>query len=38
VRAVAPSELHAHDPGLYSFVNVNTPQEWERIEALRSWE
>ncbi len=34
VRYIAPEEAAALDPGLRSFRNVNTPEEWEEI--LRS--
>ncbi|RME37768.1 MAG: molybdenum cofactor guanylyltransferase [Thermoflexia bacterium] len=33
VRYVAPEEAEVLDPGLRSFRNVNTPQEWEALRA-----
>lgn len=35
-RPVSPLELVIFDPGLHSFVNVNTPAEWERVRRLIS--
>jgi len=32
VRTVLPAEVQAYDPTLRSFVNVNTPVEWARIQ------
>lgn len=34
VRYIAPEEAEVLDPGLRSFLNVNTPEEWE--DVLRS--
>lgn len=34
VRRVEEAELRQHDPNLHSFVNVNTPEEWEAALAL----
>jgi molybdenum cofactor guanylyltransferase len=31
VRYIAPEEAEALDPGLSSFLNVNTPEEWEGV-------
>ncbi|MCS7221758.1 MAG: molybdenum cofactor guanylyltransferase [Anaerolineae bacterium] len=36
VRSVSPLELTVFDPDLRSFVNVNTPTEWERVRRLIS--
>jgi molybdopterin-guanine dinucleotide biosynthesis protein A len=36
VRYVTPEEVISFDPGLRSFRNVNTPQEWETARA--QWE
>jgi molybdopterin-guanine dinucleotide biosynthesis protein A len=37
VRYVAETELRAHDPDLRSFVNANTPDEWQHaLELLRA--
>ena len=33
VRYVAPEEVTPFDPGLRSFRNVNTPEEWEAVQA-----
>ena len=33
VRYVAPEEVAPFDPGLRSFRNVNTPEEWEAVQA-----
>ena len=33
VRYVAPEEVAPFDPGLRSFRNVNTPKEWEAVQA-----
>lgn len=34
VRYVTRAEIARFDPGHLSFVNVNTPQDWERVQAL----
>lgn len=34
VRYVARAEVERFDPQRLSFVNVNTPQDWERVQAL----
>ncbi|MBC7225864.1 MAG: molybdenum cofactor guanylyltransferase [Thermoflexales bacterium] len=34
VRYMAPEETEALDPGLRSFRNVNTPEEWEEVLRL----
>jgi molybdopterin-guanine dinucleotide biosynthesis protein A len=34
VRTVAEDELRRYDPGLRSFWNVNTPEDWERAQTL----
>ncbi len=34
VRYVEEGELRRVDPGLQSFQNVNTPEEWEAVRAL----
>jgi len=33
VRYVTPEEVAPFDPGLRSFRNVNTPEEWEAVQA-----
>jgi molybdopterin-guanine dinucleotide biosynthesis protein A len=33
VRYVIPEEVAPFDPGLRSFRNVNTPEEWEAVQA-----
>ncbi len=33
VRYVTPDDVMPYDPGLHSFRNVNTPQEWEATRA-----
>jgi molybdopterin-guanine dinucleotide biosynthesis protein A len=34
VRYVHEEELRRHDAALYSFLNVNTPEEWAQIQPL----
>jgi molybdopterin-guanine dinucleotide biosynthesis protein A len=34
VRRVSQAEMERFDPEHHSFVNVNTPQDWERVQAL----
>lgn len=34
VRYVEEQELAAFDPSYLSFVNVNTPEDWERVQRL----
>ncbi|HIE39099.1 MAG TPA: molybdenum cofactor guanylyltransferase [Anaerolineales bacterium] len=36
VRYVSPQEVAPFDPDLRSFLNINTPEEWERVRA--EWE
>jgi molybdopterin-guanine dinucleotide biosynthesis protein A len=36
VRYVAESVVDRYDPQRLSFVNVNTPEDWKRVEALLS--
>jgi molybdopterin-guanine dinucleotide biosynthesis protein A len=33
VRYIDEAELRRHDPGLESFRNANTPEEWERLRG-----
>lgn len=34
VRYVDRSEIAKFDPNFYAFVNMNTPEEWQRVAAL----
>lgn len=34
VRFVERSEIEKIDPQLYSFINMNTPQEWEKVQEI----
>ncbi|PKO24032.1 MAG: molybdenum cofactor guanylyltransferase [Chloroflexi bacterium HGW-Chloroflexi-1] len=34
VRIVSPAEIRRYDPELTSFLNVNTPEEWQRSQRL----
>jgi len=34
VRYVDRAEVAKIDPNFYSFINMNTPEEWQRIQAL----
>jgi molybdopterin-guanine dinucleotide biosynthesis protein A len=34
VRDVTRAEIERFDPGLFSFFNVNTPQDWEQAQEL----
>ena len=34
VRYVSREEVARFDPNFYSFVNMNTPEEWQRIEEI----
>jgi molybdopterin-guanine dinucleotide biosynthesis protein A len=34
VRYVGRAEIAKFDPNFYAFVNMNTPEEWQRIKAL----
>lgn len=34
VRYVPQAEIARFDPQLYSFINMNTPQEWERVQTM----
>ena len=36
IRPVLPAELVIFDPDLQSFVNINTPIEWEKVRRLIS--
>jgi molybdopterin-guanine dinucleotide biosynthesis protein A len=36
IRFLTPVDIAAIDPGELAFQNVNTPEEWERAEALAS--
>jgi molybdopterin-guanine dinucleotide biosynthesis protein A len=38
VRYVPRVEIDRFDPEHLSFVNVNTPQDWERVQALAAGE
>jgi len=33
VRYVTPEDVAPFDPGLRSFRNVNTPEEWESVQV-----
>jgi molybdopterin-guanine dinucleotide biosynthesis protein A len=34
VRYVSREEIALFDPDFYSFINMNTPEEWEKVKAL----
>lgn len=34
VRYVGQEEIAKFDPDLHSFINMNTPQDWERVKAM----
>jgi molybdopterin-guanine dinucleotide biosynthesis protein A len=34
VRDVLPTEILPLDPGLLSFINANTPEDWDRVRSL----
>ncbi len=34
VRYVGQEEIAKFDPNLHSFINMNTPEDWERVKAM----
>jgi hypothetical protein len=34
VRYVTREEVAPFDPQFHSFVNMNTPEEWEKVESM----
>jgi FdhD protein len=34
VRYVERAEVAQFDPDFHSFVNINTPEEWEQVQAI----